>query len=295
MPTATQGLWCRVSSPTNVEHSTTSPPAPPRPAACIPRSVLPSACGDTRLAPNTCGNRACPHCQGADRAAWVAERSRELLPGVGFFHAVFTVPPAIRRLAQIFPRVVLDALLRASADAVLTLCRDPDRLGAEVGLVEVLRAPHLDPRSPLASPRPSDRHRRRLGWRPPLLGGGHASGRQRTSLPASPARPAGRLHTSTAISATPSPVPNWPAYPSFGGTWPPWSGGSGASALSSPRRITAHDPAANAGAGSVTWTYATNADPDRTQIRVASRDRHRQAGQRPGDPRHRRSRAGTRN
>jgi hypothetical protein len=38
----------------------------------------------------------------------------------------------------------------------------------------------------------------------------------------------------------------------------------------SPRRITAHGPAANAGAGSVTWTYATNAEPDRTQIRVAT-------------------------
>ena len=36
----------------------------------------------------------------------------------------------------------------------------------------------------------------------------------------------------------------------------------------SPQRILAHDPAANGGAGSVTWTYVTNAEPDRVHTRT---------------------------
>ena len=53
-------------------------------------------CGLVRIAYNSCRNRHCPKCQGAARAAWLAERQAELLP-VPYFHVVFTLPAAGRR------------------------------------------------------------------------------------------------------------------------------------------------------------------------------------------------------
>jgi hypothetical protein len=106
------------------------------PAAGLHAEVC-DQCGDRRMQPNTCANRCCPHCQGRERAAWVAARTAELLP-CGYFHAVLTLPSELRALAQAFPAVVLGCLLRAASDAIDHLCRKPDLLGAEVGQLAVL-------------------------------------------------------------------------------------------------------------------------------------------------------------
>src|SRR5206468_2706781 len=42
-------------------------------------------CGNRKIAYNSCRNRHCPKCQAAARAAWMDERSQELLP-VPYFH-----------------------------------------------------------------------------------------------------------------------------------------------------------------------------------------------------------------
>jgi hypothetical protein len=94
-------------------------------------------CGDRRLKPNTCGNRCCPHCQGHERAQWVAARTQELLP-CGYYHVVITLPPDLRPMAQAHPEVVLGGLMRAGSDAIDHLCRDPRFLGGEVGQLAVL-------------------------------------------------------------------------------------------------------------------------------------------------------------
>ena len=94
-------------------------------------------CGHRRLKPNTCGNRCCPHCQGHERAAWVEARTDELLP-CGYYHVVTTLAPDLRPMAQAHPTVVLDCLLRASSDTIERLCRDPRFLGGEVGQLAVL-------------------------------------------------------------------------------------------------------------------------------------------------------------
>jgi len=95
------------------------------------------ACGDRRLVPNTCGNRSCPHCQGRVRAEWVEDRTDELLP-VGYFHVVMTLAPELRALAKVFPRVVLGAMMRAAPEVIASLCRDDKHLGGEVGQLAVL-------------------------------------------------------------------------------------------------------------------------------------------------------------
>jgi hypothetical protein len=94
-------------------------------------------CGHRRIAYNSCRNRHCPKCQGANRARWLDDRAAELLP-VEYFHVVFTLPDDLGPLALQNPRVVYGTLLRASAETLLRVAADPDRLGAEIGLLSVL-------------------------------------------------------------------------------------------------------------------------------------------------------------
>jgi hypothetical protein len=251
-------------------------------------------CGDGRLVPNTCGHRSCPHCQGAGRAAWVEARGREMLPGIGFFHVVCTVPPAISLLAMLFPRVVLDAILRASADAVLALCRDPEHLGAEVGIVEVLHTWTRD-----------------LRWHPHVhmivtAGGWDAAEQQWREakrfgheqraflLPVNVLRAAYQrrlvrllmdaYRAGAFTRELPEVLPHLVSAQAFCAhltdllriDWVirierpfgspdvllKYLGAYINRVAISPKRITAHDPTANDGAGRVTWTYCTNAKPD---------------------------------
>ena len=55
-------------------------------------------CGDRRVWYNSCRNRHCNQCQGLARAAWITDRTAELLP-TEYFHVVFTVPAAIGAIA----------------------------------------------------------------------------------------------------------------------------------------------------------------------------------------------------
>jgi len=92
-------------------------------------------CGLTRVAYNSCRHRACPKCQGAARAQWLAQREAELLP-VPYFHVVFTLPPAAAEIAFQNKQTVYGLLMRASAQALAELAAK--RLGARIGLIAVL-------------------------------------------------------------------------------------------------------------------------------------------------------------
>lgn len=75
-------------------------------------------CGARRIAYNSCRNRHCPKCQGAARAAWLDARKAE----VAFQNK----------------RLLYAALMRAAAEATMTLAANPKRLGAKIGLLAVL-------------------------------------------------------------------------------------------------------------------------------------------------------------
>jgi hypothetical protein len=94
-------------------------------------------CGASRIAYNSCRNRHCPKCQGAARAAWLDARKAELLPAP-YFHLVFTLPPAAAEIAFQNKRLVYAALMRAAAEATMTLAENPKRLGARIGMLAVL-------------------------------------------------------------------------------------------------------------------------------------------------------------
>src|SRR6266404_5802688 len=85
----------------------------------------------------TCRNRHCPKCQTAARDRWIAARQKELLP-TRYVHVVFTLPAQLAPLALQNKKLIYSLLLRASAETLLEVARDPKHLGAEIGFFSVL-------------------------------------------------------------------------------------------------------------------------------------------------------------
>jgi hypothetical protein len=86
---------------------------------------------------NSCRNRHCPKCQTGARERWLQARQRELLPSP-YVHVVFTLPPQLASLALQNKKVIYGLLLRASAETLLEVARNPTHLGAEIGFFSVL-------------------------------------------------------------------------------------------------------------------------------------------------------------
>jgi hypothetical protein len=94
-------------------------------------------CGHRAISYNSCRNRHCPKCQTGARGRWIAAREKELLP-TRYVHVVFTLPRHLAPLVLQNKKVVYDLLLRISAETLLEVARDPQRLGAEIGFFSVL-------------------------------------------------------------------------------------------------------------------------------------------------------------
>ena len=94
-------------------------------------------CQNTRIVYRSCRDRHCPKCQGLARERWIQQRLAELLP-VEYFHVLFTVPEQIAAIAFYNKVVVYQILFRTVAATLLTIARDPQHLGAEIGFFAVL-------------------------------------------------------------------------------------------------------------------------------------------------------------
>jgi hypothetical protein len=95
-------------------------------------------CGHrTAISYNSCRNRHCPKCQTGARERWIQARRRELLPSP-YVHVVFTLPPQLASLALQNKKAIYGLLLRASAETLLAVARNPRYLGAEIGFFSVL-------------------------------------------------------------------------------------------------------------------------------------------------------------
>lgn len=95
------------------------------------------SCGHVEVWYNSCRNRHCPKCQGEARKEWMEAQAADLLE-VPYFHVVFTLPEPLGPLALQNQRVLYGLLFRAAAETLLTIARDPKRLGAEIGFLAVL-------------------------------------------------------------------------------------------------------------------------------------------------------------
>ena len=87
----------------------------------------------------SCRNRHCPKCQGLARAKWLEQRKAELLP-TAYFHLVFTLPQPIAAIAFYNRQLVYDMLFHATAETLLTIAADAQRLGVATGFFAVLHS-----------------------------------------------------------------------------------------------------------------------------------------------------------
>jgi hypothetical protein len=94
-------------------------------------------CGHDRIAYNSCRNRHCPKCQALARAHWLDRQAQHLLP-VEYHHVVFTLPAEFGGLALANPALLYDLLMRSAAATLRDVAANPQRLGANPGVLMVL-------------------------------------------------------------------------------------------------------------------------------------------------------------
>ena len=94
-------------------------------------------CGHERPAYNSCRNRHCPKCQALSRARWLERESGYLLP-VEYHHVVFTLPKELAELALSNALAMYNLLMQSAAETLREVAANPQRLGAQVGVLMVL-------------------------------------------------------------------------------------------------------------------------------------------------------------
>src|SRR2546426_6610993 len=95
------------------------------------------ACGASRPVYNSCRNRHCPKCQALAQAQWREAQHALLLP-IPYFHLVFTLPHDLNAVLRLNQRRLYNCLFHSVADTLTEFARDPQHLGAELGLTAVL-------------------------------------------------------------------------------------------------------------------------------------------------------------
>lgn len=95
-------------------------------------------CGHIEIHASSCNNRHCPCCQAPIEQKWIMERNSELIEGIAYYHAIFTVPCELNSLVYENQELLYGLMFRCASDVLLTLCRDKKYLGATPGIVSVL-------------------------------------------------------------------------------------------------------------------------------------------------------------
>ena len=112
-------------------------------------------CGNVQVSYNSCRNRHCPKCQSLPRERWVQARTDDLLD-IPYFHAVFTIPAALRPVVFQNQRALYSLLFRCASETILELAADEKYLHAKTGLTAILHTwgqnltfhPHIHCSSP---------------------------------------------------------------------------------------------------------------------------------------------------
>ena len=94
-------------------------------------------CNHTEIHYNSCRNRHCPKCQNLSRMRWVSGQLKRILP-VPYFHAVFTIPDSLKRIALYNKRTVYNLLFRSIQRSLSTVAKRKKNLGLAVGGISVL-------------------------------------------------------------------------------------------------------------------------------------------------------------
>src|SRR6201993_4678488 len=94
-------------------------------------------CGTLLHVFHSCRNRACPKCHAEQTQAWLEQRCQEMLP-VSYYHVTVTVPEELRGGLRRHQIDGYGALMKAAAEAIIVLARDPRWVGGPVGVLAVL-------------------------------------------------------------------------------------------------------------------------------------------------------------
>jgi hypothetical protein len=86
---------------------------------------------------HSCKNRSCPKCHRDQTERWLAARKAEVLP-CPYFHVTITVPEELRDTLRANQRDGYALLMKAAAEAIIELARDPRYVGGTVGILAVL-------------------------------------------------------------------------------------------------------------------------------------------------------------
>jgi hypothetical protein len=84
------------------------------------------ACGKEVYSYHSCRNRSCPKCHTDQAERWLQARQAELLP-CRYFHVTVTVPQELRETLRSRQKAAYPLLMKAAAEAIIELCRDPRR------------------------------------------------------------------------------------------------------------------------------------------------------------------------
>lgn len=95
-------------------------------------------CGQVEIHASSCNNRHCPCCQTPIEHKWILERNSELIPGIAYYHAIFTLPYELNSLILENQQLLYGLMFHCATDTLLTLCQDKKHLGATPGIVSVL-------------------------------------------------------------------------------------------------------------------------------------------------------------
>jgi hypothetical protein len=83
-----------------------------------------NGCGAELYSYHSCRNRSCPKCHTGQAKRWLAARQAELLP-CGYFHVTVTVPEELREALRSQQKALYPLLMKAAAEAIIELARDP--------------------------------------------------------------------------------------------------------------------------------------------------------------------------
>lgn len=86
---------------------------------------------------HSCRNRSCSKCHSNDTERWLEARKLETLP-CHYFHVTVTVPEELRQILRANQQDGYALLMKAAAEAIIDIARDPRFVGGTVGVLAVL-------------------------------------------------------------------------------------------------------------------------------------------------------------
>jgi hypothetical protein len=94
-------------------------------------------CKEIDYSYHSCMNRHCPKCMNTQADEWIEKERQRLLP-VPYFLITFPLPKELRKAARSHQKTIYNIAIKAAAQAMQVLARDPKRLGGEIGLLGIL-------------------------------------------------------------------------------------------------------------------------------------------------------------